>query len=239
MPTRKILLALTSHSQLGQTGRPTGFYLSEAAHPWQLFAAAGYDVDLVSVLGGAPPRDGEDLSDPVQREFLADSRIAGQLADTPRADELDAAGYDAILFAGGHGTMWDFPDSAALTRLARQIYEQGGVVAAVCHGPAALVNLTLSDGSYLIAGRNVAGFTDEEEQAAGLTDVVPFSLQCQLIERGAKHTAAKAFQPWVVTDGRLVTGQNPASAAGVAAGMLAALEGTGAGVPGAGSHAER
>ncbi|BCJ47273.1 hypothetical protein GCM10010168_71380 [Actinoplanes ianthinogenes] len=218
MSTGTILLALTSHNELGSTGRPTGFYVSEAAHPWKVFVDAGYAVDVVSTAGGEPPRDGEDRSDPVQAEFL------DQLGSTPRADEVDAAQYDAILFAGGHGTMWDFPESAALAALARDIYERGGVVGAVCHGPAALVNLVLSDGTHLVDGRSVAAFTNAEEAAVGLTDVVPFALQTRLTELGARHSAAPDFQPWVVRDGRLVTGQNPASAHGVAVAMVAALE---------------
>jgi uncharacterized protein (TIGR02246 family) len=224
MTNRSILIALTSHEKLGTTGRATGYYLSEVAHPWRVFTDAGYTVDLISVRGGEPPRDpGVDLEDPVQRTFLADARMSAQLRDTPSPEQVDPDRYDAILFAGGHGTMWDFPDSAGLARLARQVYERGGVVAAVCHGPAALVNLTLSDGSYLVAGRRVAAFTDEEESAAGLGGVVPFSLQARLTDRGADHVRAPKFTAQVVRDGRLVTGQNPASATGVAEQTLAAL----------------
>ncbi|MBV8933585.1 MAG: nuclear transport factor 2 family protein [Kutzneria sp.] len=226
MPTGKILIALTSHARLGTTGRTTGFYVSEAAHPWQVFTEAGYTVDLVSVRGGEPPRDGEDRTDPVQSEFLGDLRMAAQLAATRSPAGVDAADYDAILFAGGHGAMWDFPDCAPLATLARSIYERGGVVGAVCHGPAGLVNVVLSDGSPLVDGRAVAAFTNDEEQAVGLTDVVPFALQTRLTELGARHRTAPNFQAKIVRDGRLVTGQNPASAAGVAAGMLTALAGT-------------
>jgi uncharacterized protein (TIGR02246 family) len=224
MTNRTILIALTSHEKLGATGRATGYYLSEVAHPWRVFTDAGYTVDLVSVRGGEPPRDpGVDLDDAVQRAFLADPRMSAQLRDTPSPGGIDPDRYDAILFAGGHGTMWDFPDSAGLAGLGRHIYERGGVVAAVCHGPAALVNLTLSDGIHLVDGRRVAAFTNEEEAAAGLDGVVPFSLQTTLTERGANHVAAPTFTPHVVRDGRLVTGQNPASAAGVAEQTLAAL----------------
>ncbi|KIF02131.1 dihydroxyacetone kinase [Streptomyces sp. RSD-27] len=221
--TNKILIALTSHDRLGDTGRSTGYYLPEAAHPWKVFTDAGYQVDLVSVRGGQPPVDGADTSDPVQRAFLDDPDIAAQLAATPRPSDVDAAGYDAILYAGGHGTMWDFPDDQALSGLARDIYEAGGVVAAVCHGPAGLVNITLSDGTYLVDGKNLAAFTNAEEAAAGLTDVVPFLLQTALEERGAKHTGADDFQVHVVVDGRLVTGQNPASATGVGEAVVKVL----------------
>jgi putative intracellular protease/amidase/ketosteroid isomerase-like protein len=220
---KRILIVLTSHAQLGRTGRATGFYVSEAAHPWKVFADAGYAVDLVSVAGGAPPRDGEDRTDPVQRAFLDDPWIGAQLSATATPADVDAADYAALLLAGGHGTMWDFPASEPLAELVAAVYEQGGVVGAVCHGPAGLVDVVLSDGSHLVAGRSVAAFTDDEERAVGLTDVVPFALQTALEQAGARHSAAPDFQPWVVRDGRLVTGQNPASATGVAVEMVAAL----------------
>jgi putative intracellular protease/amidase len=136
---------------------------------------------------------------------------------------VDPADYDAVLFAGGHGTMWDFPDDPDLAAVARDVYEQGGVVSAVCHGPAALVGVTLSDGQPLVAGKQVAAFTNSEEAAAGLNDVVPFLLQHRLEDLGAKHTAAPDFEAHVVSDERLVTGQNPASATGLAQAVLAAL----------------
>ncbi|WP_028937805.1 type 1 glutamine amidotransferase domain-containing protein [Pseudonocardia spinosispora] len=223
--TTRILIALTSHDRLGDTGRSTGFYVPEAAHPWKVFSEAGYTVDLVSVQGGAPPRDGLDSADPIQGEFLADPRMSAQLAATPRPADVDPAEYDALFYAGGHGTMWDFPDDKALAALARDIYEAGGAVAAVCHGPAGLVNVTLSDGSYLVDGRTVSAFTDAEEGAVGMTEVVPFLLQSTLQARGATHTGAPNFQPHVVVDDRLVTGQNPASARGVAEAVVAVLAG--------------
>lgn len=202
-----ILLALTSHDDLGGR-RPTGFYVSEAAHPWRVFRNAGFAVDLVSVRGGRPPMDGYEAQDQTQREFAS----LPELAATRPAAEVDAVGYDAIFFVGGHGAMWDFPQDVALARLGRDIYEAGGVVAAVCHGPAALVNLTLSDGSYLIDGKEVSAFTNTEEEAVGLTGVVPFPLQTALEDHGAKHVAAPDFEPQVSVSERLVTGQNPASA---------------------------
>jgi putative intracellular protease/amidase len=224
MSTYKILIALTSHGELGSTGRSTGFYLPEAAYPWKAFTAAGYTVDLVSVQGGRPPMDGIDPSDPVQQAFLDDPQMSTKLANTPRPDQLNPADYDAILYAGGHGTMWDFPDSTPLAEIARDIYERNGVVAAVCHGPAGLVNIILSDGRYLVDGKEVAAFTNDEEAAVGLADEVPFLLQTELEQRGAKHSGAPNFQPWVVRDGRLVTGQNPASATGVATQVLTILD---------------
>lgn len=220
--TQKILMALTSHGDLAGL-RPTGYYLSEAAHPWRVFLDAGYTVDLVSTAGGEPPVDGEDLSDPVQQAFVDDAEMQAKLRSTPRFADVDVSQYDAVFFAGGHGTMWDFPDDRDLGVVARDVYEAGGVVAAVCHGPAALVGVSLSDGRPLVEGKQVAAFTNSEEEAAGLTDTVPFLLQSRLEELGAKHTGAADFQPHVVTDGRLVTGQNPASATGVAQAVVAAL----------------
>ena len=208
----RALIALTSHSELGRTGRSTGYYVGEAAEPWEVFRAAGYDVDLVSVAGGEPPVDGRDQNDSTQNDFLATAGVT----DTPKAADVDPDGYDVILFAGGHGTMWDFPDDPDLARIARSVYERGGVVAAVCHGPSALVNLTLTDGSRLVAGKRVAGFTNSEEAAVGLTDEVPFLLADKLGEAGAQHVPAPDFTEHVVVDGRLVTGQNPQSARAVA-----------------------
>lgn len=210
----KVLIALTSHAELGDTGRQTGFYVPEVAHPYAVFTAAGYEVDYVSVAGGEPPRDGVKPGDEVVAAFLADQ--GSRLAETPTPDQVKAADYDAVLFAGGHGTMWDFPPSTALAALAAEIYENGGVVAAVCHGPAALVNLTLSDGTHLVSGRRVSAFTNAEEAAVGLTEVVPFALETALVERGAEFTKAGEFADHAVADRRLVTGQNPASATSVA-----------------------
>ncbi|MEO3976562.1 type 1 glutamine amidotransferase domain-containing protein [Streptomyces sp. CAU 1734] len=213
---KKILFALTSHGTLGDTGRKTGYYVPEVAHPAAVFRRAGYEVEYVSVQGGAAPRDGVNPDDTVVADFLADPATAEALRATPTAAEIDAGAYDAIYYAGGHGTMWDFPEATGLADVARAIYERGGVVAAVCHGPAALVNLRLSDGSHLVDGKQVSSFTDEEEDAVGLTGVVPFLLESKLTERGAKFTRAPKFAAHAVADSRLVTGQNPASAARVA-----------------------
>lgn len=219
----RALIVLTSHDRLGGTGRSTGYYLPEVAHPWQVFTDAGFTVDLVSVRGGEPPVDGLDPDDPVQRKFLDDPDMSVKVKNTPTPGEIDPSRYDIVLYAGGHGVMWDFPGNAELAAIGRQVYERGGVVAAVCHGPAGLVDLTLSDGTHLVDGRRVAAFTNDEEAAVGLTEVVPFLLADRLVERGATHVPAPNFEANVVVDGRLVTGQNPASAVGVAEAALAAL----------------
>ncbi|GGK55932.1 dihydroxyacetone kinase [Planomonospora parontospora subsp. parontospora] len=220
---KRILTVLTSHDRLGDTGRTTGFYVSEAAQPWEVFRKAGFEVELASIAGGEPPQDGHDPADPVQREFT--EAFGEELRKTPRLADVDPAGYDAVFFAGGHGTMWDFPGDEDVARVARAVYERGGVVAAVCHGPSALVDVTLSDGSHLVSGRRVAAFTNAEEAAVGLTGVVPFLLADALTERGALHSAAPDFTGHAVRDGRLVTGQNPASAVRVAEEVVAALTG--------------
>lgn len=211
---QRILIATTSHSTKGSTGQPTGAYLSEVAHPYDVFVQAGFSVELASVSGGEIPLDGVEEADAASRAFL--TARSGELKQSIAAKDVDAGRYDAIFFAGGHGAMWDLPDNADFARVARSIYERGEVVAAVCHGPAALVNITLSDGGYLVAGKRVSAFTNEEERQVKLTDVVPFLLADKLTERGALHEGAAPWQKHVVVSERLVTGQNPASAAGVA-----------------------
>lgn len=220
--TKRVLLVLTSHDDLGGV-RKTGYYVGEAAHPWRVFTDAGYAVDLASVDGGVPPEDGRDANDADQQAFLADPHIAEQLAGTASLSEVDAAGYDAVFLVGGHGTMWDFPGNADLSRLGRAVYESGGVVSAVCHGPAGLVGMTLSDGTPLVSGKTITSFTNEEEAAVNLTGVVPFLLADRLGKDGATHVSAEPFTEHVQVDGRLVTGQNPQSAAGVAREVVALL----------------
>nr|WP_216852991.1 type 1 glutamine amidotransferase domain-containing protein [Phytoactinopolyspora halotolerans] len=215
----RVLIILTSHDTIGSTGRRTGFHAGEAAEPWHVFRDAGFDVDVASVAGGAAPVDSRDDLDPAQEAFFR----AVDIERTARAADVSPGDYDVVFFAGGHGTMWDFPDNADLERLAAGVYERGGVVAAVCHGPAALVGLRLSDGSYLVDGKRVAAFTNEEETIVGLADTVPFLLADALIKQGAQHVAAAPWTPQVIADGRLVTGQNPQSARGVAEQIITIL----------------
>ena len=220
---KKILMVLTSHGELGDTGKTTGFYVGEASHPYNVFVhQAGYSVDLVSPAGGEPPRDGEDSDDPLNQAFLEE--MSEQLANTPRPQQINASDYDAIFYAGGHGTMWDFPNNEALADIAAQIYEAGGVIGAVCHGPAGLVNVRLKDGRHLVDGKVVNSFTNDEEREVGLDETVPFLLESKLIERGAEFRKSPNFEAHVETSERLVTGQNPTSAKGVATQMWALLE---------------
>jgi putative intracellular protease/amidase len=215
MATQRVLFVLTSHDTLGTTGKETGFYLSEVTHPYAAFETANIEVEFVSPKGGKAPMIGIDLQDPINKAFLDDAAKIAKVANTQTPDQIDPARYDAIFYAGGHGTMWDFPNNDPLDRIAAAIYEKGGVVGAVCHGPAGLVNIKLADGAYLVDGKTVSSFTNEEEAAVGLSDVVPFLLESTLTERGATHTKAPNFQAHVVVSDRLVTGQNPASATGV------------------------
>jgi putative intracellular protease/amidase len=220
--TKRILLATTSHTTKGSTGQPTGAYLPEIAHPYEVFRRAGFSVELASVAGGVIPLDGVDDADATSRNYLAEHRTA--LSESLAAQAVDPSRYDAIFFAGGHGAMWDLPENAAFQRVAAAIYERGGVVAAVCHGPAALVNLKLSNGRYLVDGKQISAFTNEEERAVELDTVVPFLLADALEQRGAQHQPAPLWQAQVVVSERLVTGQNPASAAGVAKSVVELLD---------------
>lgn len=219
--SKRILIATTSHTRKGSTGQPTGAYLGEVAHPYEVFRRAGYSVELASVKGGPIPLDGVEEADAVGRGFLAEH--GAELAASQAAESVDPSRYDAIFFAGGHGAMWDLPDDPGFQRVAAAIYERGGVVAAVCHGPAALVNVKLASGRYLVAGKHVSAFTNDEERAVKLDTVVPFSLADALTARGAHHEPAPNWQKKVVVSERLVTGQNPASAAGVAEGVIGVL----------------
>jgi putative intracellular protease/amidase len=212
---KKILFVLSSHDRKGNTGKPTGYYLPEAAHPWQVLDTHGYEVDFASPKGGTPPMEGGDTTDPVCLQFLRNEKVTKKLSNTLTPAQVKPGEYAAIYFVGGHGTMWDFPDNQSLAGIAREIYEEGGVVSALCHGPAALVNLKLSNGEYLVKDKKLAAFTDDEERAVNLDGVVPFMLETTLRQRGAKHIHAPNWQANVVVDGRLVTGQNPASAEGL------------------------
>ncbi|MBX7082279.1 MAG: type 1 glutamine amidotransferase domain-containing protein [Nannocystaceae bacterium] len=212
----RILFVLTSHATIADTGKSTGAFLAEITHPYYELVAAGATIDFVSVAGGKVPLDGVDRKDPINARGLDDAALMRALETTPAPSDIDATRYDAVFFAGGHGTMWDFRDARELAAIAARVYERGGVVAAVCHGPAGLLGIELSDGRALVAGKRVAAFTNEEERAVGLAEVVPFLLADALVARGAEHVPGPKWAPNVVVDGRLVTGQNPASATGVA-----------------------
>lgn len=220
---QKVLVVLTSHSQLGNTGKETGFYLSEVSHPVAVFEKAGIQVDYVSPKGGKAPMTGDDREDPINAAFLDDPKKMSQVENTLRPDQVNHSDYAAIFYAGGHGTMWDFPQAEDLGMIAAQIYEKGGIVSAVCHGPAGLIPIRLSNGKALVEGQEVSCFTNQEENAVELSEVVPFLLADKLTSLGAKHTQADNFKAYVVKSDRLITGQNPASAAGVGEAIVARL----------------
>ncbi|MBV6626296.1 MAG: type 1 glutamine amidotransferase domain-containing protein [Rivularia sp. (in: Bacteria)] len=224
--SQKILIVLTNHNKLGNTGKKTGFYLDEVAHPYAVFTKAGFKVDFVSPTGEEAPIDPKsyNLDDPLNKQFVENKTVMAQIKDTLSPQEIDLNQYSAIFFAGGHGVMWDLPNNKELSKITAAIYEKGGVVGAVCHGPAGLVNVKLSNGNYLVAGKEVAAFTNEEEEAVELTEEMPFLLESKLIERGANHTEADNFQSHVVVSGNLVTGQNPASATKTAEEMVKLLQ---------------
>lgn len=211
----KILFVVTSHDTKGSTGEKTGYYLGEVSHPWEVLTEAGYEIDFVSPQGGNPPVDGFDLSDPVNKKFWEDAHYHDKITHSIKPSEVKPGDYRAIFYAGGHGAMWDLPGNTAIAKIAAKIYEQNGVVAAVCHGPAGLVNVQLSDGKYLVDGKKINGFTNEEEGLVKLTDVVPFLLEDQLKARGGVFEKSGPWQVHVTVDGRLITGQNPQSAKGV------------------------
>lgn len=213
---KKVLFVVTSCNVKGDTGMPTGFNVAEVTHPLEKLEEKGIEVTIASIKGGAPPTDGfEDMSDPVIAKYLGREDFRNAIANTIKLEDAKVSDYDAIFFAGGHGTMWDFPDSPVVLKLVPEFYESGKIVSAVCHGPAALVNVKLSDGSYLVKGKNVAAFTNGEEEEVQSTHVVPFLLADALIADGAIHHNAPNWSNNVQVDGRLITGQNPQSAASV------------------------
>jgi putative intracellular protease/amidase len=210
----RVLIVVTSHSQMGDTDKPTGFWLAELTHPYYVIKDAGYDVEVASIEGGVAPIDPRsmDTTDQVNRRFLQDADLMAKILNSRKLANLNPNDYAAILFSGGHGTMWDFPGDSAVNSMSAAIYEDGGIVGAVCHGPAALADVKLSNGEYLIEGKRFAAFTNEEETQVELDEVVPFMLQNRLIERGGIHVPAEPWQTNAVVDQRLVTGQNPQSA---------------------------
>lgn len=223
---KKVLIVVTNRDELAKTGKPTGWHCSEVSHPLARFRAADLVVGFASPNGGPTPMDpsSEDRDDPENRAFLDNAEDQSALGATQSPSQIDPSEYGAIYFAGGHGTMWDFPNATALQKLALQIHDQGGIIGAVCHGPAALVNLKGANGEYLVKDRNVCCFTNEEERIVKKTDVIPFLLADKLEAQGAEHVFADPFQPCVEVSGRLVTGQNPASADGVAEEMIRLLK---------------
>ena len=213
----RILIITTSAATMGADDRPTGLWLEELTTPYYAFRDAGADVTLASIQGGKVPVDPGSMkpageNDASVERALKDADFQTRIAATPRFDTLDTAAFDAVVLPGGHGTMFDYPDSAPLAKLVADFDAAGKVVAAVCHGPAGLVAARRADGRPVVAGRRVAGFTDSEERAMGLDQAVPFLLETRLKDLGAQYVSGPDFEPFAIRDRNLVTGQNPASA---------------------------
>ena len=225
---RQILMIVTSHKQLGNTGRMTGLWAEELAIPYYAFLDAGAEVHLASPQGGAAPIDPASLkpqgeNPPIVARMLADETLMSQLAHTQKTAAVQAADYDAVFFPGGHGAMWDLPQDAGTQQAIESFYAQGKIIGSVCHGAAGLVAAQKPDGTPLVQGLKVNAFTDAEEAAVQLTAVVPFQLESRLRELGGLFQAGANWQSFAVRDGQLITGQNPQSSAQVATQMLAAL----------------
>ncbi len=224
----KILMVLTSHGQLGDTGKATGLWLEELASPWYEFKDAGAEVTLASPRGGQPPIDPASEQDDNQteatRRFHADKAAMDALARTQKLSDINADSFDAVFYPGGHGPLWDLADDEDSRILIDKIYAAGKPVAAVCHGVAALRNALGPFGITLVRGKPVTGFSNSEEEEAGLAEVVPFRVEDMLKERGGEYSKAENWQPHVLVSGNLITGQNPASSAGAAKAVLQQLK---------------
>ncbi|CZT20613.1 related to NonF protein, involved in nonactin biosynthesis [Ramularia collo-cygni] len=226
----KVLFVLSSHDQMGNTGKPTGWYLPEFAHPYYKLEGKA-DITVVSPKGGAAPLDPSSVEmfkeDPESKKFLAEKESLWKNTEVLSKYLGKASEFDAIFYVGGHGPMFDLATDSQSHQLIKEFYEAGKVVSAVCHGPAALANVKLSDGSYLVNGNEVTGFTNAEEDQVQLSSVMPFMLETQLTKNGGKFV--KADEPWaakVVSSGKggkLITGQNPNSASPIGEAILKAL----------------
>lgn len=211
----KALIVLTNVEKYSPSNRPTGLWLGELTHFYEHMDKAGVEVDFVSPLGGYVPLDPHSMS------FLNETDlhyynnrdfVSKALANTKKPEEFNSSDYDLIYYTGGHGTMWDFPENAELAKIASDIYQNGGIISAVCHGVVGLLPIMDENGRALIAGKTVTGFTNEEEDMNGTTDIVPYLTEDVLKDKGANYEKEAAFSPVVRVDGRLMTGQNPQSA---------------------------
>jgi putative intracellular protease/amidase len=228
--TKRILNVVTNVAHYEDPSEPTGLWLSELTHAYHVFAEAGYDQTIVSPEGGKSPLEPRSLKFPFYdksaRTWKTDDAKMALLSKTASPDDIDSEEFDAIYFTGGHAVMFDFPDNEGLQRITRAIFEHGGVVSSVCHGYCGLLNTTLSDGSLLVAGRNLTGFAWSEEVLARVNKLVPYNAEEEIKKRGARYGKGLIpFASHVVVDGRLVTGQNPGSAKATAKKVVAVLEG--------------
>ena len=228
---KPVLVIITSHNQLGNTGKPTGLWAEELTTPYCALVDAGFDVVLASPKGGKPPfaagsvKVAPEENEGSVKRFLADPAAMTKFNATHTTASIDAANYCAVFLPGGHGTMWDTANDDATARLVADSFNAGKPTAAVCHGPAGWVKALRPDGKSIWFGKKVNAFTNEEETAAGLMDVVPFHLETRMKELGGTFESGPMWQPYAVRDGNLITGQNPQSSALVASHLVAALQG--------------
>lgn len=223
----KILMVLTSHDQLGQTGQKTGFWLEEFAAPYYVFKDAGAQITLATPLGGQPPLDPKSDDPSAQtdatRRFKEDASAQTLLANTHKLQNVAADEFDAVFYPGGHGPLWDLAEDANSIALIEAMLAAGKPVTAVCHAPAILRHAKSADGQSVVQGKSVTGFTNTEEEAVSLTHVVPFLIEDMLKQNGGNYSKSGDWQPYVITDGLLITGQNPASSAPAAQALLKIL----------------
>ena len=223
----RILMVLTSHDELGSTGKKTGFWLEEFAAPYYVFKDSGVEITLASPKGGQPPldpkSDEKDFQTAATERFRADKEALAALSHTIQLSEISPADYDALFYPGGHGPLWDLAEDKNSIVLIENMYAQGKPVSAVCHAPGVFRHAKAPDGSPLVQGKSVTGFSNSEESAVGLTDVVPFLVEDELQKKGGKYSKGPDWQSYSVSDGNLITGQNPASSEAVAKAVLALL----------------
>jgi putative intracellular protease/amidase len=210
---KKALIVVTSHDKLGTSGKQTGFWLCEATHAYLVLESKGFEIDFVSPLGGKAPVDERSLEpeNAVNKTFNEKKDAVSKLENTLKPKDIKPEDYSVVIFVGGHGALWDFVDNKYFEKIAAKVYENGGIVAASEHGQAALLDVKLSNGRKLIEGRSVAAFNNEQEAEMKLTEFLPFSLEDEIIKRGAKFTEAPNWKPRVAVSERLITGQNTAS----------------------------
>ncbi|HEK1768286.1 TPA: type 1 glutamine amidotransferase domain-containing protein [Pseudomonas putida] len=225
---KKILMVLTSHDQLGNTGKKTGFWLEEFAAPYYVFIDAGAQITLASPKGGQPPLDPKsdepDAQTDATRRFQQDTEAQIALADTIPLGEIDPYDFDAVFYPGGHGPLWDLAEDKDSINLLEALYASNKPIAAVCHAPGVFKQVKAADGESVVKGKRVTGFTNSEEEAVGLTDVVPFLVEDMLKANGGEYSKAADWASYVVEDGNLITGQNPASSEAAAQSLLKRLE---------------
>lgn len=225
--TKQILMVLTSHDELGNTGQKTGFWVEEFAAPYYTFIDAGIEVTLATPKGGQAPIDPtsmlEDFQTAATERYESDSLVQAKIAATVKLSSLNESDFDGVFYPGGHGPLWDLTDNTDSISLIESFLKAGKAVATVCHASAALLNVKQATGEFAVKGKVVTGFTNSEEEAVQLTEVVPFLLEDELIKRGGEYQKAEDWHAFVVQDGLIITGQNPASSALAAQKLMTSL----------------